>query len=518
MTKPQGYKVLLMLILAIVKIEVVEAQPTFIFHQNKFRRVREARINCHHQIDSLFKNIGIRYPPKKILIAIFKDIQILELWAIDDATDTFKLVKSYPYTAYSGQLGPKRRRGDMQIPEGFYHITQFNPQSIFHLSLGINYPNKSDRIFGHKQDLGSGVYIHSSSVTIGCIPIGDTGIEELYTVCVDARSSGQDKIPVYIFPCRIDRQGMDRLKEIANGDTNLSSFWQNLAIGYDFFEKNHKELHFKIDNSGKYIFLNLMPSRINYYPWFPSNDKKNSLQNRITVPPGYIRIACPEGSYGNWLQNLPLKEGRPPVYLYNGLEKHNQKFHYAVIDIDVGVEDLQQCADAIIRLYAEYLYSRHDYDRIKFMITSSESIPFRKWASGFRPIIRGNQIQWFFRAQNDSSYSTFVNYLKFIFNYAGTYSLSRQLHRINDPQSIEIGDIFIQGGFPGHAILAIDMAKDSITNGKILLLCQSFMPAQDIHILNNLKDTILSPWYKLDFDDTLFTPEWIFTAKDLKRF
>jgi len=258
----------------------------------------------------------------------------------------------------------------------------------------------------------------------------------------------------------------------------------------------------------------------NIYPWLEHCDEKNALVNRIEVPEGYERVSVTVGSFADWLRNLPLKEGNPPVYLYDGKKKYYQEGHYAVMDIDIGSRDLQQCADAIIRLYAEYLYSKKKFDKIKFKITNRNIIKFNRWILGSRPLVRlkDNQIIWHYMESPDSSYKTFRKYLDFVFMYAGTHSLSEQLQSVENIKGMEIGDIFIQGGFPGHAVLVIDMAVNKKSEEKIFLLCQSYMPAQDIHILKNLNDSTLNPWYRLDFSDTLYIPEWNFTAKDLKKF
>ncbi len=490
------------------------AQETFKSAQNRYERVRQARENRESQIDSLFDNLHIDYPPYKIVVVAYKSERMLELWAESRDLRPFKLVKKYKFTAFCGDLGPKRRRGDLQIPEGFYRINHFNPFSNFHLSMKVNYPNRSDSILGYRANLGGEIRIHGSFVTIGCIPIGDEAIEELYIICVDTKSAGQKDIPVYIFPKRMDSLGMVALSEIAGEDTALLSFWQNLKQGYDIFDVTHQELGFNVNESGKYIFKN----NINSYRWLTVYDNSNTLVRRIDVTAGYKRIQTTIGSFADWLRNLPLKPNNPAVYLYDGSEKSYQDGHYAVIEIDIGNKDLQQCADAIIRLYAEFLYSKNDLDVISFQLTNGDAVSFRKWISGYRPNVDGNQVLWHKRADPDSSYERFKEYLNFIFTYAGSYSLSQQLESVRDINNMKIGDVFIQGGFPGHAVLVIDLAVNEMTGEKLFLLCQSYMPAQDTHILKNLNDPILSPWYKLDFGDSLYTPEWTFTKHDLKRF
>jgi len=236
------------------------------------------------------------------------------------------------------------------------------------------------------------------------------------------------------------------------------------------------------------------------------------------LPSGYERIRVEPGSFAEWLRNLPLKENNSPVYLYNGIKKNNQTAHYAVIEIDVGNKDLQQCADAIIRLRAEYLFSKGTLDSISFNFTSGDTATFRNWINGFRPGVEGNNVIWIKNNIVDSSYKNFRSYLDVIFNYAGSYSLARQLKPKQDIHDIAIGDIFIQGGFPGHAVIVVDAALNSPTGEKIFLLAQSFMPAQDIHILRNPVDSNLSAWYESNFGDTLHTPEWDFNADDIKEF
>ncbi|RKZ58777.1 MAG: hypothetical protein DRQ99_24910 [Candidatus Parabeggiatoa sp. nov. 3] len=255
------------------------------------------------------------------------------------------------------------------------------------------------------------------------------------------------------------------------------------------------------------------------YPWLTTrHDTNHSLVNRIATPPGFERTSVPKNSFGHWLRHLPLKSGVPPVYLYNGKEKRNQSAHHAIIDIDVGHRDLQQCADAIIRLRAEYLYSKGHYDAIHFNFTSGDEAAYKKWQQGYRPQVRGNQVKWRKKYRYNNAYRIFRLYTNTVFIYAGSYSLSQELKTVKKIQDMKIGDIFIKGGFPGHAIIVLDMAINTTTGKTLFLLAQSYMPAQDIHILINPLNDKLSPWYELDFGETLQTPEWTFDRKQLKRF
>jgi len=503
--------------LVFASLSILAAQKSFRSRQDAYPRVRRARLNCAARIDSLFTGLDLPYPPCQIVLSVFKEPGMVELWAADSSRQ-LDFVKSYPMTAFSGRPGPKRRRGDRQVPEGFYHITHFNPQSSFHLSLGVDYPNASDRILSRGRDPGGSIYIHGSAVTIGCIPLGDAAIEELYTICVDARSSGQNLIPVYIFPCRRDSLAMQGLKVAAASDTSLIAFWQNLYDGYRILMQRRRAPVFRTDALGRYLFSGADTSRASVYAWVDSAPTRNSLAARISPPDGYERKTDPPGSFGDWLRQLPLKSGYPPVHLYDGTEKAGSTSHHAVVDIDVGSEDLQQCADAILRLHAEYYYGQKEYSKISYLLTSGASAPYSKWASGFRPAVTAGSLTWSRRSSISHKYGVFKNYLNFIFKYAGTASLARQTRAVARIENLKAGNIFIQGGFPGHAVLVLDIAEKRGTGEKLFLLGQSFMPAQDVHILKNLQQPALSPWYPADFGDTLFTPDWKFTKHDLRRF
>ena len=254
------------------------------------------------------------------------------------------------------------------------------------------------------------------------------------------------------------------------------------------------------------------------YAWIEQNQEKNALVNRIEVPRGFERVPVSQDSFASWLRHLPLKDGKPPVYLYNGRKKLNQWAHHAVVDIDVGSQNLQQCADAVIRLRAEYFYSLDQFSAIHFNFTSGDKASYTQWTEGYRPKIKGNQVTWRKTHKQNSSYPTFRNYLNTVFMYAGTYSLERELHPVKDVTDMRTGDVFIQGGFPGHAVLVADMAVNPGTGEKVFLLAQSFMPAQEIHILRNPSDRRFSPWYSIEFGETLKTPEWNFSRNQLKRF
>lgn len=236
----------------------------------------------------------------------------------------------------------------------------------------------------------------------------------------------------------------------------------------------------------------------------------------IALPEGYSRIKVVEGSFAEYLRNLPLKQHNNKVYLYNGELKPNQDVHVAVVDMEIGKTDLQQCADAVMRLRAEYLYSKALFDKISFLFVNGDSAVYSKYRQGYRLQVKGNKTWWALSARPDTSYATFRQYMDVVFMYASTYSLHKQLkpRKVSDMQP---GDVFVQTGQPfGHAVIVVDMAIHEKTGEKLFLLAQSYMPAQEIHILKNFNDDFLSPWYPLQFGSQLSTPEWLFNATDLR--
>ncbi len=254
------------------------------------------------------------------------------------------------------------------------------------------------------------------------------------------------------------------------------------------------------------------------YSWHASPDSSAAIARRIPPPERYALDSALAGSFAEWLRLLPLKPGRPEVSLYDGNPKGYQGAHHAVVDIDVGSRDLQQCADVVIRLRAEYLYSRGHLGDISFNFTSGDEASFRSWVEGIRPRVSGSNVSWAMASAADSSYVSFRRYLDVVFTYAGSHSLSRELESVERVRDVRSGDVFIQGGFPGHAVIVLDVATAKDSDEMIVLLGQSYMPAQDFHILRNPSDSDLSPWYRVLAGDSLRTPEWTFGWDDLARF
>ncbi|MBW2456267.1 MAG: L,D-transpeptidase family protein [Deltaproteobacteria bacterium] len=204
-------------------------------------------------IRQLFAAAGLRYPAHQLLIRIFKADDQVELWVQPAADRSFVQLKTYPICARSGTLGPKRVAGDRQVPEGFYRIDRFNPASRFHLSLGLDYPNASDKVLSDPDRPGGDIFIHGSCVTIGCVPLTDRLIKELYIIALDAHEAGK-AVPVHVFPRRMGGASWTKLEEIAGADATLQSFWENLREGYRHFETHKRLPTIGVDSRGRYSF------------------------------------------------------------------------------------------------------------------------------------------------------------------------------------------------------------------------------------------------------------------------
>jgi len=265
------------------------------------------------------------------------------------------------------------------------------------------------------------------------------------------------------------------------------------------------------------------------YPWLPARSHSGhpsatmpsapfrALALRIPPPPGYRRILQSSSSFGTWLRGLPLRDGNPDVRLYDGTLKPFQTAHYAVLDLDVGGKDLQQCADSIIRLRAEYLRSLGCDDGIAFDFTSGDSASWSRWRSGERPAVTPEgRVTWQALDRPDATYENFRHYLDVVFSYAGSVSLSREMDPVADPSRVIPGDVFIEGGFPGHAVIVMDVAMNE-AGDRVFLLAQGFTPAQDMHILRNNGEDI-SPWYRAKSEGKLLTPEWHSHFETMHRF
>lgn len=236
----------------------------------------------------------------------------------------------------------------------------------------------------------------------------------------------------------------------------------------------------------------------------------------ISLPQGFTYADDGDSAYAKWLRKLKVKKSNA-VYLYNGSLKNNQHAHYCVLDIDIGKKDLLQCADAAMKLRADFLFENNRYSEIRFISTSGDEIAFGRWLDGIRWKEQGNKLASYNINKNVSNVKNeYDSFMDLAFSYCGTYSLSKQLKPVNAINTIRAGDIFIQGGFPGHAVTVMAVAEND-SGKKLFILSQGYMPAQDIHILKNYANPELSPWYSLSEIYPLYTPQWQFESGTLKR-
>jgi murein L,D-transpeptidase YafK len=260
------------ILILICFITAVNAQPgvqksgpsysSFIDYQKSFQRPGEALLRKEDTLQKQFAAKGLKWPAKYIYIRSFKYDSQMEVWVKNEIKEPFQLFKTYKVCALAGTLGPKRMQGDYQVPEGFYYINEFNPQSNYYLALGINYPNVSDRILSDSLEPGGGIFIHGSCVTVGCIPLTDQQIDELYILAAHAKDLGQDFIPTHIFPVRFNvARSLNYLNNITKDDPALKNFALQLEDAFNYFNKYKQLPVVLIADKGDYIVNGAPPRR-----------------------------------------------------------------------------------------------------------------------------------------------------------------------------------------------------------------------------------------------------------------
>ncbi len=240
------------------------------------------------------------------------------------------------------------------------------------------------------------------------------------------------------------------------------------------------------------------------YPWLAEAHSIRPLAEAIPPPSGYTRVAVEEGSFGAWLRGLPLRPAGAPVRDFRGediLAGGNASLA-AVAELDVGSANLQQCADSIIRLHAEWLWSRGQKERIAYHFTSGHLASWTRYADGERARVSGSTVTWVKSGPKDGSRASFRAYLDLVFTYAGTLSLAAESQRPRR-EDVRPGDFFVLGGNPGHAVLVLDVARNA-AGERVALLGQGFIPAQDFHVLSPGEK---GPWFSLETNEVA-TPFW----------
>jgi murein L,D-transpeptidase YafK len=242
----------LLLPLLFILLSISPAPIDFYQAQLRFSRVREALKTKGKIVDEMLSSKGINTSNFEVFFRAFKKEQKFEMWAKNKGDSAFKLLKTYDFCASTGMLGPKRRSGDRQMPEGFYTIDAFNPTSNYYLSFRVSYPNASDKKFADQLNPGDNIFVHGSCISIGCIPVGDENIKEIYLLAVRAKSGEQD-ISIHIFPNKMTDENYASLKSEYASNVTLLEFWSWLKPGYDAFEKTNILPTVSVDDAGRYV-------------------------------------------------------------------------------------------------------------------------------------------------------------------------------------------------------------------------------------------------------------------------
>ena len=230
------------------------SQPSFVSNLKPYVKSGDVFDRLEDSLKKQFEEKDLSWPPQSLYIRSFKYDRQLEVWVKNYKGDQYKLFKTYKVCMQSGTMGPKRVEGDYQVPEGFYYINEFNPNSKYHLSLGLNYPNASDKILSDTDRPGGSIYIHGTCVSVGCIALNDASIEELFMLTTRAKSNGQDFIPVHVFPVKYDvKKSIEYLAESTLGNQVIQKFAIRLKEAFDYFEEKKQLPVIMVNKSGEYV-------------------------------------------------------------------------------------------------------------------------------------------------------------------------------------------------------------------------------------------------------------------------
>lgn len=306
--------------------------PSFVDFQRTLPRPGDAMKHKEDTLQKQFEAKGLKWPARYIYIRSFKFDSQLEVWVKSDRKDPFKLFKTYRVCALAGTLGPKRIAGDYQVPEGFYYINEFNPNSNYYLALGINYPNESDKVLSDSLRPGGDIYIHGKCVTVGCIPITDQQIDELYILATYAKNAGEDFIPVHIFPIRFNnKRSVEYLANLTKSDPDLKEFEENLQRVYEHFELTHQLPVIMTNHAGEYVYDGLAkktpPALIERPKRAPVQHRKRIVTDLADVVNQWPQFP---GGGDNFLKYLE-KTGKSLLHsLPEGVKKANVQIEFIV--------------------------------------------------------------------------------------------------------------------------------------------------------------------------------------------
>ncbi len=247
---------LLVSFIFLLSFHFVAAQPASPEMRKVSGKVAEVYNRTADSVKKQFEKQNLIWPPAEMYVRSFKYDRQLEIWVKGNSKEPFKLFKTYKVCMQSGTMGPKRMEGDYQVPEGFYYINEFNPNSNYHLSLGLNYPNSSDRILSDEVRPGGNIYIHGNCVSTGCIPLMDMPMEEVFVIASAVKDRAmQDFIPVHVFPIRYNvKKSADYLSTITKDNVALQAFNNNIKAAFDYFELKKKLPIVMVNQKGEYVF------------------------------------------------------------------------------------------------------------------------------------------------------------------------------------------------------------------------------------------------------------------------
>jgi murein L,D-transpeptidase YafK len=238
----------------LLSADAFSQSPLMSIQRVAYSRIPDELNRTEDSIKKQFERQHLTWPPQEMYVRSFKYDRQLEVWVKGDAKEPYKLFKTYKVCTQSGTTGPKRAEGDYQVPEGFYYINEFNPNSNYHLALGLNYPNASDRILSDSLRPGGAIYIHGSCVSTGCIPLTDAYIEELYVIASNVKAQGEEFIPVHVFPVRYNvKKSMEFLTENMKDKPQLQLFNSNLKEMFDYFEAKKQLPIVMVNKKGEYV-------------------------------------------------------------------------------------------------------------------------------------------------------------------------------------------------------------------------------------------------------------------------
>ncbi|MCO5240509.1 MAG: hypothetical protein M9904_10675 [Chitinophagaceae bacterium] len=332
MNKPGS--ILTVFIVIFLSCTVVNGQNSFVDYQKSFAKVADVFRRKEDTLRKQFEARGLKWPAKYIYIRSFKYDSQLEVWVKNSTREQFKLFKTFKICAMAGSLGPKRMQGDYQVPEGFYYINEFKPNSVYHLSLGLNYPNASDRILSDSLYPGGDIFIHGSCVTEGCIPITNDQIEDLYVITSYARAMGQDYIPVHIFPIQFNNpKSVSYLERFLKNYRNYKPLADNLEAAYNYFETNRQVPVVMVNTKGEYQVEYVRPA------------VEKVVKEKRILPEKDIPI--PDHELAKVVNNLPVYPGGTKAFQHfldeTGKElapllDEGQKAAYLVVDYIINKE------------------------------------------------------------------------------------------------------------------------------------------------------------------------------------